>query len=103
MLYNGYRGLIPQQYSGRGVKITHVHRLPKLRRVELYLHSPVRLRGVVLDKTSTGITLHLALLRFYFQHTMGDKSRQTGDLVEPTETFFRKVAYSMHDVHSRML
>jgi hypothetical protein len=40
LLYNGYRG----------VKLTtNLHLVPRSRMVELYLHSPIRLLGVVLN------------------------------------------------------
>jgi hypothetical protein len=43
--YNGYWGLFP-----RGVKLTtHLHLVLRLKMMELYLHSPVRLQGVVLN------------------------------------------------------
>jgi hypothetical protein len=48
-----------------GVKLTtHLHLVPKSRMVELYLHSPISLRGVVLNefntrKTSPFILPHL--------------------------------------------
>jgi hypothetical protein len=37
----------------------HVHLVPRLRMVELYLHFPIRLHGAVLNKLSPGITLPL--------------------------------------------
>jgi hypothetical protein len=40
----------PQGYSGRSVKLTtHLHLVPRSRMVELYLHSYVRLHGIVLN------------------------------------------------------
>jgi hypothetical protein len=53
---NGYRG-----YSSRDVKLTPQN-LVQLSMVELYLHSPIRLHGVVRDWLSTG-----ASLPFFFQ------------------------------------
>jgi hypothetical protein len=45
LLSNGYRGLSP-----RGVKLTtHLHLVPKSRMVELYLHSPICLHGIVVN------------------------------------------------------
>jgi hypothetical protein len=52
LLSNGYRGL-----SGRGVKLTPHHLVPRSRKVELYLHSPIRRHGIVLKQLSTGTTL----------------------------------------------
>jgi hypothetical protein len=44
--------------SGRGVKLTtHLHIVLKSRMVELNLHFPIRLHGVVLNYLSTGTTL----------------------------------------------
>jgi hypothetical protein len=49
LLSNVYMGLFPREISGRGVKLTtHLHLVPRLRMVELYLHSPIRLYGMVL-------------------------------------------------------
>jgi hypothetical protein len=54
---NGYRGFFPQGDGGRDVNLTaHLHLVPRLRTVELYLHSLIRLHGVVLNKLSTGTT-----------------------------------------------
>jgi hypothetical protein len=53
---NGYRVLFPQ--SGWGLNLTtHLHLVLRLRMVELYLHSPVCLHGVVLTCLNTGTTL----------------------------------------------
>jgi hypothetical protein len=38
---------------------THLHVVPRLRMMELYLHSPTRLHDVKLNELSTGITLPL--------------------------------------------
>jgi hypothetical protein len=47
-LSNGYRGLFPQDQSGQGVKLaTHFHKVVWSSMVELYLHSSIRLHGVV--------------------------------------------------------
>jgi hypothetical protein len=43
LLSDMYHGLLPRGLSGRGVKLTtHLHLLPKLRMMELYLHCPIR-------------------------------------------------------------
>jgi hypothetical protein len=42
---NVYRGLTPQFVK----PATHLHLMPRLRMVELYLHSLIRLYGVVLN------------------------------------------------------
>jgi hypothetical protein len=48
--YNGYRQLFPRGWSGRGVKVTiHLHLVPRLRKMELYLHSHLCLHAVVLN------------------------------------------------------
>jgi hypothetical protein len=39
---------------------TNLHRVPKLKMVELYLHSNIRNYKLVLNKLSTGITLSTA-------------------------------------------
>jgi hypothetical protein len=45
-------------YSGRGVKLTtHLHLVSRSKIVELYLHSPIYLLGVVLNKLSMGTAL----------------------------------------------
>jgi hypothetical protein len=50
LLSNGYRGLFPWAYSGRGVKLTtQLHLVPRSRIVEPYLHSPICLHDVVLN------------------------------------------------------
>jgi hypothetical protein len=60
LLSNGYWGLFNRGLSGRGVNLTtHLHLVPRSRMVELYLHSPVCLHGIVLDWLSTGTTLSL--------------------------------------------
>jgi hypothetical protein len=46
----GYRELFPRRYSGRVVQLTtHLYLVPMSRMVELYLHSPACLHGVVLN------------------------------------------------------
>jgi hypothetical protein len=51
-------GLFPQWWSGRGVKLTiRLHLVPSSRMAELYRHSPICLRGIVLNELSTGTTL----------------------------------------------
>jgi hypothetical protein len=48
--------------SSQGVKVTtHFHLVPRSKMVELYLHSPIHLHGVVLNQLSTGTTLALPL------------------------------------------
>jgi hypothetical protein len=48
-VHNGYWGFLPMGLSGRDVKLTtHFHLAPRLKCVEPYFHSPIRLRGVVL-------------------------------------------------------
>jgi hypothetical protein len=50
LLSNGYRGLSPRGLSGRDVKLTiHLHLIPRSKIVELYLHSPKYLYGIVLN------------------------------------------------------
>jgi hypothetical protein len=47
---DGYRGLFPRKYNGRGVKLTtNLHPVVRSRLVELHLHSLTRLHGVVLN------------------------------------------------------
>jgi hypothetical protein len=46
-----------------GVKLTtHLHLMSRLRVMELYLHSPIRLHDVVLNSLSTGETIGYILL-----------------------------------------
>jgi hypothetical protein len=53
LLSNRYRGILPR--GCRGVKLsTHLHPEPRSRIVELYLHSPICLRGTVFNYLSTG-------------------------------------------------
>jgi hypothetical protein len=50
LLSNGYRGLFPRERNRRGVKLTtHLHLQPSSRKVEIYLYSPIRLHGKVLN------------------------------------------------------
>jgi hypothetical protein len=49
LLSDGYRGLFPWEYSGRGVKLTtQLHLVPRSRTVELdlYFQSPTHLHGI---------------------------------------------------------
>jgi hypothetical protein len=49
-LSNGYRGLSPRGQNGRDVKIiTIFHLVPRPRMMKLYLHSTIRLYGMVLN------------------------------------------------------
>jgi hypothetical protein len=46
----GTVGCFPGGYTTRNMKLTiHLHLLPWSRMVELYLHSPIRLHGVMLN------------------------------------------------------
>jgi hypothetical protein len=48
-------GASPPGVKKSGLKMTtHLHLVPKSRRVELYLHSPIWLHGIVLNQLSTG-------------------------------------------------
>jgi hypothetical protein len=50
LLSNEYEGLFPWGESDRGLKLTaHLHLVPRSKCVELYLHSPIRLHGLVLS------------------------------------------------------
>jgi hypothetical protein len=50
LISNGYRGLFPRRENGRGVRLTiHLQLVPRSRKCELYIHSPIRLHGVVLN------------------------------------------------------
>jgi hypothetical protein len=47
--YNGYRRVFPWVQRSQGLNLTaYLHLVPKLRMVDLYLNSPIRLHGVVL-------------------------------------------------------
>jgi hypothetical protein len=64
LLSNGYRGLFPRRYSGRGVKLTsHLQLVPKSRKRGSIHPLPIRLHDVVLIWLSTGTTLP-----FFFLH-----------------------------------
>jgi hypothetical protein len=57
LLYNVCRMLFPRRWSGKEVKLTtYLDLVPRSRMVELYLQSPIRLRGAVLNEISTGTT-----------------------------------------------
>jgi hypothetical protein len=48
LLSNGYGGLLSRRYSGQDMNLTtHFHVVPRSRMVEIYLHSLIRLHGVV--------------------------------------------------------
>jgi hypothetical protein len=50
IVFIGYRGLFPHGWGGWGVKLTaHLHPVPRSKLVELYLNSPIRLHGLVLN------------------------------------------------------
>jgi hypothetical protein len=50
LLYNGHRGLFPKRKSGQGLKLSnHFHLVPRPKLVEIYLYSPIRLHGAVLN------------------------------------------------------
>jgi hypothetical protein len=58
LLSNGYRRLFPRVWSGRGVKLaTHLHLVPRSRKLELYLHSPLCPHSIVLNYLSIGTIL----------------------------------------------
>jgi hypothetical protein len=72
LLPNGYQGLFPRKCGSRDVKSTiHLHLVSRSKIVELSLHSPRRLRGVVLNELRTRITL-----RFYLTF-MWERKRRT--------------------------
>jgi len=66
----GTMGLFPWGYSGRGINLTsHLHLVPKLKCVELYLYFPISHHSTAEDASSwrgtwlsTGLTFHLPLL-----------------------------------------
>jgi hypothetical protein len=63
LLSNMYWGLFPRSRSGWGVKlIIYLHPMSRSRMVELHLHSPIRLRVMMLNWLSTGTTLPLPYL-----------------------------------------
>jgi hypothetical protein len=45
----GGREVYPRRWSGRGVKLITHHLVPRLRMMELYLHSPISLRGIMIN------------------------------------------------------
>jgi hypothetical protein len=50
LLSNGYRVLYPRGYSGRGVKLTtHLHLVPRSRKLQRNFHSPIRLHGIAIN------------------------------------------------------
>jgi hypothetical protein len=59
-VFSAYGGLSPPVGGevSRGASLTtHLQLVPRTRKVELYLHSPLRLNGIVLNQLSTGTTL----------------------------------------------
>jgi hypothetical protein len=66
-LSNGYRCIFLQDLSGRGVKFTvHLHLVPRLRMVGLYLHSPTCLCG-----KRYKVQLSLCLNKYYATKAYG--------------------------------
>jgi hypothetical protein len=66
LLFNSYRERFPWGQSGLDVKLTtHLHQVLRSRKVELYFHSPICLRGTVLIWLSTGTTLLLDTIGFW--------------------------------------
>jgi hypothetical protein len=58
LLSNGYWGLFPSGQSGRGAMLTtHLQLVTRSRKVDLYIHSLIRLHGVVLNSLSTKTNL----------------------------------------------
>jgi hypothetical protein len=54
----GIGGSFPGSKSGRDVKlITHLHPVARSRKLELWLHSPIYLHGIVLNQLKTAIAL----------------------------------------------
>jgi hypothetical protein len=51
-----------------GIKLTtYLHLVPRSRKVELYLHSPICLHGIVLNELSTGqLYLYMRVYVFLF-------------------------------------
>jgi hypothetical protein len=47
-LYNGYRGHSPREVKRQGREADHSLLVPRSIKVELYLHSPILLKGIVL-------------------------------------------------------
>jgi hypothetical protein len=48
LLSNEHRGLYPQGQSSRGLKLTtHLQLMPGEENIDLYVHSPVPLHGVI--------------------------------------------------------
>jgi hypothetical protein len=65
--YNGQWVLFSRGQSGMDMKLTtHLHLVPTLRTVELYLHSPIHLHGMKLYFLTTGKTLPFVI--FYRQY-----------------------------------
>jgi hypothetical protein len=58
LLHNVQTGSEAHQASYPMGMITHLYLVPKPKMVELYLHSPVRLHGIVLNQLSKGTTLN---------------------------------------------
>jgi hypothetical protein len=56
---------------------THVHLVPRIRMVELYLHSPVYFHGVALNYLSTGTTL-LSYLNDYLTER---RQQEAGEII----------------------
>jgi hypothetical protein len=65
LLSNEYRGLFPWGWSGRYVKLTtHLQLVSSQEYMDLYIHSPICLHGLLFNRLSTGTT-YLFLLWNY--------------------------------------
>jgi hypothetical protein len=95
LIYNIWRRIIYRLYnspgySSSGVKLTtHLHLVPRSRMVELYMHSPIRLHGAVLNQWSTGTTLPFSYSTFscikVYHINLIQKKRDTVETVpQPT-------------------
>jgi hypothetical protein len=74
LLSNGYGELNPRgvKQSSGGVNLTtHLHLVPRPRKMELYLHSPICLHGILLNWLSTGTLLFSYLLHIRLKSDHG--------------------------------
>jgi hypothetical protein len=61
----------PQSKATRVIKLTtHIHLVPSFRMIDLYLHSPTRLHGMMLNLLTMGITLPLCLYEYLYDCRM---------------------------------
>jgi hypothetical protein len=81
--YNGYRGLSPWRQSGRDMKLaTHLRLVPRSRMVELYFHSPIHPRGMLINHRDN-FTLYMDRYLFAYETNFSLISTSNGSSPTP--------------------